>query len=95
MIYLALPLIGVDLACEVQTNKGRIDAVLDTGDRFIVTEFKLGPAGEAIAQIHEKAYPVAWRNQGRPVMLLGVGIDSERRNIADWIYVADEAGKTT
>jgi len=89
VIYLVLSLLGVDLACEIQTNKGRIDAVIETEDRFYVTEFKLGRAQEVPDQIKARDYADAYRLRGKAVFLLGIGIDSEQRNIADWQCVAD------
>jgi hypothetical protein len=56
VIYLVLSLIDVNLACEIQTNQDRIDAVLETSDRFYNTEFKIGTAKESLAQIQTKGY---------------------------------------
>ena len=87
VIYLVLSLIGVDLASEIQTNRGRIDAVLETADRFYVVEFKLGTAQKAADQIQNKGYANAYRNRGKAVYALAVGIDPEQRNISEWLCV--------
>ncbi len=90
VIYLVLSLTGLQLSCEIQTNRGRIDAVLETEDRFYVTEFKLGSAQEALDQIHDKQYAVAYRNRGKTVYLFGIGIDPQKRNLSEWICIPDE-----
>jgi len=84
-IYLVLSLIGVPLLAEIQTNKGRIDVVMETETRLYITEFKLGTAREALDQIHNHGYAEAYRNRSRDIVLLGVGIAPEKRNIEDWI----------
>ena len=84
VVYLTLSLIGVPLAAEIQTNQGRIDAVVETDSRIFVIEFKLGTAAEALTQIHNKQYAQAYRNKCKEVWLLGIGMDPEKRNIADW-----------
>ncbi len=85
VIYIALKLLGVRLACEVQTSKGRIDAVVETKRRVYVMEFKLGTAEEAMKQIEERDYGLAYKADGREVVKLGVGFSREDRNIGDWL----------
>ena len=90
VVYLVLSIMGVKTACEIQTNKGRIDAVLETDDRIYVVEFKLGTAQEAIDQIQEKDYAGAYRNREKPLSLLGIGLDVEKSNIGDWLCLPDQ-----
>ena len=84
VIYLALNLTGSRVACEVQTNKGYIDAVAETEGHVYVMEFKVGKAAEAMQQIKAKGYHEKYLNRGKPVTLLGVGFDPKDRNIGDW-----------
>lgn len=84
VIYLALNLTGSQVACEVQTNRGYIDAVAEAKNHIYVMEFKVGKAAEAIHQIKAKAYPEKYLHRGKPITLLGVGFDPETRNIGDW-----------
>ena len=90
VVYLVLGIMGVKTACEIQTNRGRIDAVLETDDRIYVVEFKLGTAREALDQIHQKDYAAPWRNGKKPVYLLGIGLIPEKRNIGDWLCFAPD-----
>jgi hypothetical protein len=85
VIYLALNLTGNEVACEVQTNHGYIDAVASTDKYVYIMEFKVGKAADAIAQIREKRYFEKYAGQGRQVFLVGVGFDADQRNIGDWV----------
>lgn len=84
VIYLALHLTGSQVACEVQTNRGYIDAVAETKDHVYVMEFKVGKAAEAMQQIKDKGYPEKYLHRGKPLTLLAVGFDPATRNIGDW-----------
>ncbi len=84
VIYLALNLTGNQVACEVQTNRGYIDAVAETEKFLYVMEFKVGKAAEALQQIKDKGYPEKYQHRGKAITLLGVGFDAETRNIGDW-----------
>jgi hypothetical protein len=84
VIYLALNLTGGQIACEVQTNRGYIDAVAETDRYLYAMEFKVGKATQAMQQIKDKGYYEKYLAKGKPVTLLAVGFDSELRNIGDW-----------
>jgi hypothetical protein len=91
VVYLALNLTGSQVACEVQTNKGCIDAVAETEGQIYVMEFKVGKAAEAMQQIKAKGYHEKYLHRGKPIILLGVGFDPETRNIEDWEQDAVDA----
>ncbi|MFN8395963.1 MAG: AAA family ATPase [Bacteroidia bacterium] len=85
MFYLVLRLLGHNIQAEVMTNRGRIDTVITT-ERFIyVVEFKLGDAASAMAQIREMGYHHKYLGQGRQVMLLGIGFDTQTRNVGEYL----------
>ncbi|MDQ1354653.1 MAG: hypothetical protein QG657_4962 [Acidobacteriota bacterium] len=56
IIYLVLELLGVNIQVEVHTNKGRIDAVIETADHIYIMEFKMGTSAEALSQIEGRKY---------------------------------------
>jgi hypothetical protein len=56
IIYLILRLNGADVRCEDPTNIGRVDAVLETGKKIYIMEFKIGSEQEALEQIKEMEY---------------------------------------
>lgn len=88
MFYLTLRLLGFDIQTEVYNHVGRIDAVIQTKDIIYVTEFKLGDAASAMAQIKAKGYHLGYLASGKRVLLLGIGFDVATRNIGD--YVVEE-----
>ena len=85
MFYLVLRLLGHNIQAEVLTSRGRIDPVITT-ERFIyVVEFKLGDAASAMAQIREMGYHHKYLGQGRQVMLLGIGFDTQSRIVGEYL----------
>lgn len=84
VFFLILTLIGIKTGVEVHTNKGRIDAVIETEDHIYVMEFKMGTAAEAMEQIEAKKYYEKYLSKGKPVHLIGVGFDATEKNIIDY-----------
>ena len=85
VVYLALSLVGMNITSEVQTNTGRIDAVIETGERIIIMEFKLGGPEEALMQIKDKEYHLPYIHKNKPITLIGVGFDKTSRNISGYL----------
>ena len=84
LTYLMLRLVGVHLFLEKETDKGRIDAVLELPDKIYVIEFKFGkPDGRikkvntlsqnAIKQIKKNKYYEPYIATGKKIILFGVG----------------------
>ncbi len=84
VVYIALNLTGSRIASEVQTNKGYIDAVVETDKYVNIMEFKVGKAKDAMQQIKDKGYFEKFLGKGKIIQLLGIGFDPEERNIGDW-----------
>jgi predicted type IV restriction endonuclease len=71
---------------EVQSAKGRADAVVWTPERIFVFEFKLnGTAEQALAQIDAKGYCIPYQADGRIVVKVGVEFNKEDRNLGRWL----------
>lgn len=85
IIYLLIKLIGIEIQTEVQTNEGRIDAVIETESTIYIMEFKLGLAEAAIKQIKEKKYYQKYFNAKKKVQIIGIGLDSQKRNISGYL----------
>ncbi len=85
IIYLVLRLNGAVIKCEDPTNTGRIDAVLETGNKIYIMEFKMGSAQDALAQIKEMKYYEKFQGSEKEIILMGIGFDPEKRNIADYL----------
>jgi len=85
LIYLILKLSGASVRCEDPTNLGRIDAVVETGNKIYIMEFKMGSEQEALAQIKEMKYYEKYLNSGKEIVLLGIGFDAGKRNIGNYL----------
>jgi hypothetical protein len=94
IIYLILTLIGVRIKVEVQTNKGRIDAVIETNDNIYIFEFKMISSKKAINQ-SPSSLPLckggemrgvyeSYLLSNKEIVLIGVSFDIKERNIKDW-----------
>ncbi len=85
IFYLIFKLIGLRIDAEVHTNRGRIDAVIETDDHIFVFEFKIDESAEnALAQIKATEYAQKYRQQGKPLSLIGANFDSATRQVTEW-----------
>ena len=84
VIYMILKLLGVNIKVEDHTNKGRIDAVIETETNIYVMEFKMGTPDEALSQIEERKYHEKYLSSDKSIQLIGVGFDKEEKNISDY-----------
>jgi hypothetical protein len=86
VIFIILKLVGVDMGvdAEVHTNKGSIDAVLETKDMVYVLEFKMDTSYKALAQIESRGYHEKYLSSGKKITLIGIGFDSKEKNISDY-----------
>lgn len=85
IIYLILRLNGAAVTPEDSTNMGRIDAVVETKHKIYIMEFKMGSAQAAMAQIKRLKYYEKYLGKGKEVVLMGIGFDSEKRNIGKYL----------
>lgn len=85
VVHIVLTLTGHLTHSEIPTNQGRMDAVVDTGERIYIFEFKLREtAAAALAQIHAKGYAERFRVAGKSLTLVGVAFDAAQRNVKEW-----------
>ncbi|MFN8489495.1 MAG: ATP-binding protein [Caldilineaceae bacterium] len=84
IVYLILKLLGFAIRAEPLTSQGRIDAVLELGDKVYILEFKMTTAQVALDQIKARGYDQPYHNQGKTIILLGIAFDKEQRAIGDW-----------
>ena len=66
-------LLGAKIIAEDNTDKGRIDGVLECDNSIYIIELKIDTAEKALKQIKEKRYFEKYLNDGRKIILLGVG----------------------
>ena len=85
VIYLLLKLLGLRVSVEVETSRGRLDAIVQTDEYIHIMEFKMGSAEDALNQIEDKKYYEPYLNQDKKVILLGIAFSEEEKNISQWI----------
>lgn len=83
LVYMMLRLAGVQLLLEKETDKGRIDAVLEFPDKIYIIEFKFGKSDrvknvktlsrQALQQIEAKKYHEPYLSCGKKILLFGIG----------------------
>lgn len=83
LTYLILRVVGAKLVMEKETDKGRIDAVLELEDKVYIIEFKFAKntkvkqastlSRRAIKQIKDKKYYEPYVGSDKRVLLLGLG----------------------
>jgi hypothetical protein len=91
-VHLIFRMAGIQYRSEVRTATGRLDALLETGEKVYCFEFKLdggdgGSADAALRQIDEKDYLLPWTGGGKRLFKVGVSFDKEKRNIGEWKWV--------
>jgi hypothetical protein len=84
-IHLIFTMLGLNSRPEVRISSGRIDALVETKNFVYCFEFKLKEsAKKALAQIDTKDYLLPWKDSGKKLFKVGVGIDRKKRNIGAW-----------
>ncbi len=75
-------MLGANPAPEFPSARGYADAVIERPDAVHVIEFKYDrTADEAIRQIRERGYADKWAADPRPVTLVGINFNPQKRNI--------------
>lgn len=83
-IHLLLTLLDIKILSELETNKGRIDSVVETENYIHIIEFKQNNSSVAIEQIKNKEYYQRFFTTKKKIILVGVAVDATERNIIDW-----------
>ncbi len=83
-IHLLLTLLDTKILSELETNKGRIDSVVETENYIHIIEFKQNDSSIAIEQIRKKEYYQRFFTTKKKIILVGVAVDTSERNIIDW-----------
>jgi len=85
IIYLIFLLLGQYVESEINTNDGRLDAVLKTKDYIYIIEFKLDrSAAVALQQIKDKKYYEKYTSDQRSIYLVGINFSSETKSVENW-----------
>ena len=88
--YCILKAMGAKIEAEVPTNKGRIDATLETENHIYIFEFKVDQSATvAIEQIKAKGYAERYnapQYKGRILHLMGVSFSEKHRNLDEILH---------
>jgi hypothetical protein len=86
VIYLVFKILGISMLAEVSTQKGRIDALVETDTHIYVFEFKKNrKASIALEQIKENKYAEHFALSKKQIYLVGVAFNLQKRGISDSI----------
>lgn len=79
-------LLGLEIAAEVATNTGRIDAVVELVDHILLFEFKIDKSAQAtLQQIKTNQYYEKYRLRNKKMTLVGANFNSTTRAVDDWV----------
>lgn len=83
-MHTLLKVLGFNIESEVETNIGRIDAVIEFNDKIVILEFKVSSTEIAISQIKEKKYYEKYLIKEKEIYFVGVSCNLKEKNINDW-----------
>jgi len=87
LIYLVFFYLADFIESEVNTNDGRLDAVVKTKNYIYILEFKLNEdAQTALKQIKDKEYAEKYYGDSREKILVGINFNSKLKTVEDWDY---------
>lgn len=81
VFYAYIKSMGLEIAVEEATNKGRIDIVIKYPNAIFIVEFKVD-GSDALAQIKEMKYHEKYVSENRDVYLIGLEFDKSIKNIS-------------
>ncbi len=86
LFYLIMRIQGFSIDAEILTIDGRIDAIVKTDEHIYILEFKINQSAQkAIQQIKDKKYALGYTDDKRPITLLGINFDTEKKCVDDYI----------
>jgi hypothetical protein len=82
VVYVYLQSLGLNIVGEDVTNKGRIDLTIKMPQAIYILEFKVDDQHNALQQIKDKGYADKYRNQQKPIYLIGIHFDTNAKNLS-------------
>jgi len=85
--YILMKAVSADIYSEERTNVGRIDAVVVTEQKIYIFEMKHNKIPEeALKQIRDKKYFEKYQLIGKPIVFVGLNVNSDEKNIdTNWV----------
>jgi hypothetical protein len=88
IVHLLFSLMGVYIFSEVQTHKGRSDAIVIYEDQIYCMEFKLNQSAQsAIEQIVAKGYTERFKDSGKQIHHIGINFNSDNREVEEVVWI--------
>lgn len=86
LIYLVFFYLGQYIDSEVNTNDGRLDAIIKAKNHIYIMEFKLNESAEvALQQIKDKGYAEKYYADDREKVLIGINFSQEAKTVESWL----------
>ena len=85
VFYSYFAALGLDVAVEDSSSRGRLDMAVRFNGNIYLFEFKvveMAPEGAAMAQLKSKRYADKYRDSGQPIHLVAVEFSKDARNLA-------------
>jgi len=82
IIFIYLQSLGLQLIAEDAKSEGRIDLTIITDKTIYICEFKIDGKGNALQQIKDNKYALAYTNQNKKIYLLGIEFNTDEKNIS-------------
>ncbi len=93
LVHIFFDYIGVEVHSEVNTARGRADALVELEDKVYCFEFKLNKsAADALEQIKQRGYLDKYRHSGKKLIAVGVNFSTERREVDELVVEEEEGG---
>lgn len=95
IVHVFFTYLGQYISSEVNTNRGRCDAIIETEKYIYALEFKLDKsAKEALKQIKSREYLLPFRLKNKDLFAIGINFSAAERKISDWVLEKQPQEKT-
>ncbi len=85
IIHLFFKYMALDVHSEVNTSRGRANALVELDDKVYCFEFKYNKSPEeALAQIKKKGYLEKYQSTGKELIAVGVNFSPEKREVEEF-----------
>jgi Predicted AAA-ATPase/PD-(D/E)XK nuclease superfamily len=85
LVHLMLHYLGTNITSEINTNRGRLDAVLTTEKYIYIFEFKFNKsATTALKSIESRGYAEKYVHNDKEVIAVGINFSSKTKSLNQW-----------
>ncbi|MBL7815672.1 MAG: AAA family ATPase [Saprospiraceae bacterium] len=85
LMHLLLHYLGTNIESEVNTNKGRLDSVVQTPQYIYILEFKFDKSAQvALDDIEKRGYVEKYSHSQKEIIGVGINFSSKKKCINEW-----------